>query len=98
MSRGDLEAIEARISTLAEEHAPALVELRTLKRKRRAVSAGYASGDKRRASVMERDEKIRRTYQEATERYGVIVALAAQHRLSVRQIHRIIGKQRSLIG
>ena len=92
MSRGDLKAIEAEILILVKENAPALVELQTLKRKRRALSAGYASGDKRRASVIERDEKIRHAYQETTERYGLIVALAEQHKLSVRQVHRIIGK------
>jgi hypothetical protein len=90
MSRRDLEAIEASISTLVEDNAPALAKLRTLKRKRRALSAGYASGEKRRASVIERDEKICRLHQEAAGRYGAIVALAKQFKLSVRQINRII--------
>jgi hypothetical protein len=90
MNRGDLEAIDARISTLVEENAPALAKLRTLKRKRRALSAGYASGDKRRARVIERDKTICRRYQEAEEHYGVIVGLAKQHKLSVRQVRRII--------
>jgi hypothetical protein len=91
MSSGDLDEIDARIATLAEENASALVELQELKRQRRALAAGYASGDKRRARVIARDEKIRRTYVEATKRYGLIVNLAKQHNLSVRQIHRIIG-------
>jgi hypothetical protein len=90
MNRGDLEAIDARISTLVEENAPALAKLRTLKRERRALSAGYASGDERRARVIERDEKICRAYQEAERRYGAILALAKQYKLSVRQVRRII--------
>jgi hypothetical protein len=91
MSSGDLDEIDARIATLAKQNASALVELQELKRQRRALAAGYASGDERRARVIARDEKIRRTYVEATQRYGVIVNLAKQYNLSVRQIHRIIG-------
>ena len=91
MGSNDLDEIEARIATLVEQNAAALVELQELKRQRRAFAAGYASGDKRRALVSDRNKEIRRRYLEATERYGVIVNLAKQYKLSVRQIHRIIG-------
>jgi chromosome segregation ATPase len=90
MGSNDLDEIEARIATLVEQNAAALVELQELKRQRRSLAAGYASGDKRRALVSDRNKEIRRRYLQATERYGVIVNLAKQYKLSVRQIHRII--------
>ena len=64
---------------LVEQNAAALVELQELKRQRRPLAAGYASGDKRRALVSDRNKEIRRRYLEAIERYGVIVNLAKQY-------------------
>ncbi len=91
MSRDSLEAIEASISTLVTENASVLAELRMLKRKRRALSAGYASGNKRRANATERDDQIRQAYHKEPKSYGIITSLAKQHKLSVRQVHRIVG-------
>lgn len=90
MTASDLAAMEARIAELGQD--PVLAELRGLKRQRRGLVAGLASGAARLAATQGRDEAIRAAYQVADGRYGTLLALARRFNLSVRQVQRILGR------
>jgi hypothetical protein len=89
MSGDELDEIEARI--VAIEQAPEQTELIKLKRRRRALVAGRASGESRRIGLEERDQEIRNAAAEKGHTRGCITDLASKFRLSRRQIRRIIG-------
>lgn len=87
MTKEELEALEAKISELDRSAAKA----RELKRKRRAIVAGKASGQSRKAKVGLRDKAIRQAYADAEGQRGAVSKLAVEFKLSRRQVARILG-------
>jgi hypothetical protein len=77
----------------ALENGPEARTLKTLKRRRRALVAGIASGVSRRAKIEDRDGRIRAAHAEAGGRYGTIVDLARRFGISLRQLTRIVHAQ-----
>jgi hypothetical protein len=94
MSRALVAALDAQIAAL---EPPAISpDLVALKRKRRPVVGGLASGEARRRGTAARDKGIRDRYVEQPTS-ATIHLLAEEQKITVRQINRILAEVKKLL-
>ena len=88
MKSNEVDELTSAIHDL--ENRPEAHALKLLKRQRRALVAGIASGVRRRAKTEVRNGRIRAAYAEAGGRYGTLAGLARRFDISLRQVTRIV--------